>query len=232
MIKHTEDLKKNVDELQEEYERVTWANNLKVGDEVLIRYCSQWKEKSKVDEIYKGCYIVHYSSFDTDGILLGNNNYKLYPLTGEYIKEYERIELVEKINKVVKQIEQQKNNEELKIILDVANDCLNEKKAESSNKRLMVQVPGLLLTEETTRYLLERYNITFDKAQIIITERNLCIGIEKDYSNDYRMQNGMTYYSRKQDYCLGHYDTHNRFQCYFKLYPDKNGVIATYTTRC
>lgn len=41
MGKLAEDLKKKNDDLQEEYERVTWANNLKIGDEVLVRYCSE-----------------------------------------------------------------------------------------------------------------------------------------------------------------------------------------------
>jgi len=113
-----ENLKKDIDELQEEYERVTWANNLKVGDEVLVRYHSEWKEKNKVEEIYENYYVVNCSKYNTDGMLIGNNGFKLYPPIGKYIKEYERIELVKGINDAIKN---QEDNEKLKDILKIIN---------------------------------------------------------------------------------------------------------------
>jgi len=178
-----------------------------------------------VEEVYEDHYVINYSNYNTNGMLLGNNNNKLYPPTGKYIKEYERIELIKEINDVVKK---QEDNEKLKYILKVANNCLEENKVEDNKNRLMVQVPGLLLTEETTKLLLKEYDLTFEEAQEMIIEKNLCIGKEGHCNNISCIEN-YPLYCIGQQYYLGYFNAHNKFQCYFRLYPDKNGVIATYT---
>ena len=181
-----------------------------------------------MEEVYEDHYVINYSNYNTNGMLLGNNNNKLYPPTGKYIKEYERIELIKEINDVVKK---QEDNEKLKYILKVANNCLEENKVEDNKNRLMVQVPGLLLTEGTTQNLLESYNMTFEEMQEMIIEKNLCIKKETDYDDDYfRVLYKPLYYIEhyiEQQYWLGYYDKYNRFQCYFKLRPDQYGSIAT-----
>ena len=80
MTTHAENLKKDIDELQEEYERVTWANNLKVGDEVLVRYHSEWKEKNKVEEIYENYYVSPHLQFFR----------RIYCFTKMYVRIYRR----------------------------------------------------------------------------------------------------------------------------------------------